>query len=85
MIGTSSRKANRAQGFDHELLFFEPRLDETTIPLALGSPAVSAFVNDDLGGRVLAGLASAARQLVALRSAGFNNVDLEAAERLGIR
>ena len=78
-------EANTAGAFDHELRFFEPRLDETTIPLALGSPAVSAFVNDDLGGRVLAGLAARGTKLVALRSAGFNNVDLEAARDLGIR
>ena len=78
-------EANSAGAFDHELRFFEPRLDETTIPLALGSPAVSAFVNDDLGGRVLAGLAARGTKLVALRSAGFNNVDLQAARDLGIR
>ena len=78
-------EANEAGAFDHELLFFEPRLDETTIPLALGSPAVCGFVNDDLGERVLAELAAHGTKLVALRCAGFNNVDLEAARDLGIR
>ena len=78
-------EANQTGSFDHELLFFEPRLDETTVPLVQGSPAVSAFVNDDLGEPVLNELASGGTRLIALRSAGFNNVDLEVARDLGIR
>jgi D-lactate dehydrogenase len=78
-------EANQDGGFGHELLFFEPRLDDTTVPLAHGSPAVSAFVNDDLGEPVLADLAAHGTRLIALRSAGFNNVDLEAAADLGVR
>ena len=49
--------------------------------LADGSPAVCAFVNDDLGRPVLAELAAHGTRLIALRSAGFNNVDLSAAAR----
>jgi D-lactate dehydrogenase len=78
-------EANEAGAFGHELQFFEPRLDETTVPLAHGSPAVSAFVNDDLGEPVLDELASRGTRLIVLRSAGFNNVDLEVARDLGIR
>jgi D-lactate dehydrogenase len=45
---------------------------------------VCAFVNDELGLPVLEALAAGGTRLVALRCAGFNNVDLEAAERLGV-
>lgn len=64
--------------------FFEPRLDRATAPLAAGFPAVCVFVNDTLDADVLESLATAGTRLVALRAAGFNNVDLEAAERLGL-
>ena len=47
--------------------------------------AVCAFVNDDLGEPVLQELARLGVRLVALRCAGFNNIDLEAACNLGIR
>ncbi len=45
---------------------------------------VCAFVNDDLSADVLEVLAAAGTKCVALRCAGFNNVDLEAADRLGL-
>ncbi|MEX0701615.1 MAG: 2-hydroxyacid dehydrogenase [Planctomycetales bacterium] len=73
-------RANAAAG--HELHYLEPRLAEETAPLAEGYPAVCAFVNDSLSAAVLEVLAAGGTQLVALRSAGFNNVDLPAAERL---
>jgi D-lactate dehydrogenase len=69
--------ANQRHG--HELDFFEPRLTPTTAPLAAGYPAVCAFVNDQLDAEVLASLAQGGTRLIALRSAGFNHVDLEAA------
>ena len=72
-------------GHRHELVFFEPRLTEDTAPLAAGSPAVCAFVNDELGAAALARLREGGTELIALRSAGFNNVDLEAAARSGLR
>lgn len=68
----------------HDLRFFEPRLDATTAALADGSQAVCAFVNDDLGAEALGHLASQGIGLVALRSAGFNNVDLAAAAALDL-
>nr|MDT0660618.1 2-hydroxyacid dehydrogenase [Micromonospora sp. DSM 115978] len=76
------RAANEQAG--HELVFLEPRLSPATAPLAAGSPAVCAFVNDDLGAEVLTALAGAGVKLVALRSAGFNHVDLATAGKLGI-
>lgn len=74
--------ANRDAG--HELIFFEPRLLPETAPLADGFPAVCAFVNDRLDHQVLEVLEAGGTQLVALRSAGFNHVDLDAAASLGM-
>ncbi len=68
----------------HELTYLEVHLDERTAPLAAGADAVCAFVNDVLDAPTLAALAEAGVRAVALRSAGFNNVDLEAAARLGL-
>ncbi|MCX5494246.1 2-hydroxyacid dehydrogenase [Kaistia dalseonensis] len=70
--------------FGHELVFFEPRLDETTAPLAHGFAGVCVFVNDVVDAAVLAVLQAGGTRLLALRAAGYNNVDLVAAERLGI-
>lgn len=72
-------------GHEHEIAFLEARLDETTYPLATGYDAVCVFVNDRLSREVLTGLADAGVRLVALRSAGFNHVDLQAAADLGLR
>lgn len=67
-----------------EIEYVEARLSEQTTPLADGSAAVCAFVNDDLGEQVLERLADGGTKLVAMRCAGYNNVDVEAARRLGI-
>lgn len=75
-------QANAAHG--HELVFLEPRLTPQTAALANGFEAVCAFVNDDVGADVLDVLASGSVRLIALRSAGFNNVDLAAAEHHGL-
>lgn len=72
------------QAHDHELVFYETRLNADTARLAAGSQAVCAFVNDDLGEATLECLAGLEVKLIALRSAGFNHVDLAAAERLGL-
>jgi D-lactate dehydrogenase len=72
------------QTYDHDLVFFEPRLTPNTAPLASGFPAVCVFINDDLGENTLRSIASHGTQLVALRCAGFNNVNLEVAKELGI-
>lgn len=75
--------ANARQG--HELTFLEPRLTMATAALAAGFPAVCAFVNDELGAQVLTELAGRGTRLIALRSAGFNHVDLAVAKALGLR
>lgn len=68
----------------HELTFLEPRLTAHTAPLAEGFDAVCAFVNDHLDAAALEELQRVGVRLIALRSAGFNHVDVEAAERLGL-
>ncbi len=74
--------ANRGRG--HELVFFEPHLNLETSPLAKGFQAVCAFVNDKLNSDVLGALAQQGTKLIALRCAGFNNVDLNSADALGL-
>jgi D-lactate dehydrogenase len=74
--------ANRKYG--HELTFFEPRLSDETAALAAGFDAVCIFVNDAADAPVLPHLKEVGVRLVALRCAGFNNVDLKAAEKLGL-
>jgi len=68
----------------HELKFLEPGLNPETVLLARGCAAVCAFVNDDLSAAVLAALPELGVRLVALRCAGFNNVDLHSAAELGL-
>ncbi|MEO6970473.1 MAG: NAD(P)-dependent oxidoreductase, partial [Chthoniobacterales bacterium] len=65
----------------HELRFFEPQLNAETVSLAAGFDAVCIFVNDHLDAVVIEQLANAGTRLIALRCAGYNNVDLGAAER----
>lgn len=66
------------------LTFFEPALTIQTAPLAKGFDCVCCFVSDQIDEGVLQALKVAGVRLVALRSAGFNNVDLVAAEKLDI-
>jgi D-lactate dehydrogenase len=68
----------------HAFTFLEPRLTPDTAVLAHDAEAVCAFVNDDLSAPVLEALAAGGTRLIALRCAGFNNVDLKAAARLGM-
>lgn len=68
----------------HALVYLESRLDETTVTTAAGADAVSVFVNDVVDAKVIALLARQQVKLIALRCAGFNNVDLEAAKQHGI-
>ncbi|GAB4093661.1 2-hydroxyacid dehydrogenase [Flaviaesturariibacter terrae] len=74
-----------ALGEAHTLHLLSPCLSADTAPLAAGSEAVCVFVNDDASAPVLEKLAAAGVRFLLLRSAGFNNVDLAAAKRLGIR
>lgn len=73
-----------AKGTMLELQFHEARLNPDTARLAQGAQVVCAFVNDDLGRDTIAMLAELGVKLIALRSAGFNHVDLRAAQEAGI-
>jgi D-lactate dehydrogenase len=74
-----------AQKAGHELIFFEPRLTAETAVLARGFAAICSFVNDALGAAVLERVAEGGTKFLALRCAGFNQVELEACKRLGLR
>lgn len=79
----SFTEANRRHG--HDLEFLEDRLRERTASLAGGADAVCIFVNDVADAGVLRNLHHLGIDTVALRCAGFNNVDLGAAAALGMR
>ena len=79
------RALEKANGqFQHELRFFEGRLEHKTAKLAAGSGAVCVFVNDVLDRATLGTLHEIGVRLIALRCAGFNQVDLPAARELGL-
>jgi D-lactate dehydrogenase len=69
----------------HDLLWLDARLDAQTVALAKDCEAVCLFVNDDASEKPLQMLAQNGVKNLALRSTGFNHVDLEAAKRLKMR
>lgn len=73
-----------ASDFGHEFSFLEPQLNRQTVALAEGHQAICSFVNDPLDAPTLKKLNDLGIQLIALRCAGYNQVDLEAAKNLGI-
>lgn len=77
-------RANQLLAQPHELLFHEVQLNATSALLAQECEAVCCFVNDHLDAAVLQQLAEQGVKLIALRCAGFNQVDLVAAKKLGI-
>jgi len=75
--------SNQQYGF--ELNFLEVHLNSKTAVLASGYDVVCVFVNDTVTAEVLQALAKQGIKLLALRCAGYNNVDLKAADSLGIK
>ena len=75
---------DRHNSRNHTLRYVEVALNEHTAALAAGSDAVCVFVNDQVTATALRQLATAGIRLIALRCAGFNNVDLAAAADAGI-
>ncbi len=69
---------------DIDIHFIESRLTPESVSMASGATAVCVFVNDEVDRSVIEQLASFGIELVALRCAGFNNVDLQAAEEFGV-
>ncbi len=74
--------ANNA--YEHELVFFEPRLTKNTAPLADGFEGVCVFVNDEVCRDTICRLAEGGTKIICTRSAGYNQIDLEAAESCAI-
>lgn len=71
--------------FHQDLTFFEVRLTSETAPLARGFSGVCVFAHDDLNQNTLEELKKGETKLLALRSAGFNHVDIAAASKLGFK
>jgi len=69
----------------HDLVYLDTLLGPKTALLAAGFPAVSVFVNDTVDRTVLEALARGGTKIVATRCTGFNHIDLEAADELGIQ
>ncbi len=69
---------------DWRLEFQDVRLRPNTAALAAGCAVVCAFINDQLDCAVLERLAAGGTRLIALRSAGYNHVDLAAAQALNL-
>jgi D-lactate dehydrogenase len=76
-------KAN--QQFHHELTYYDTSLESSTAILANDYEAVCVFVNDKVKEETLDKLHEQGIRLIALRCAGFNNVDLKKAQELGIK
>lgn len=71
--------------YNYDFTFYEGKLNEKSAPAAAGFECVCPFVNDKLDRNVLMILAKNGTKLIALRSAGFNHVDLSAAKELGLK
>lgn len=69
---------------DLEITFHDFPLSSDTASLAAGSTAVCAFVNDDLSAPILEALHNSGVRAILLRCAGFNNIDLDKANELGL-
>ncbi len=70
--------------YGHTLRFIEPRLTPHTTALAAGAQVVCPFVNDRVDAATITALHAGGTRLLALRSAGFNHVDLDTAAALGL-
>lgn len=70
--------------YNHELIFHEYTLSDETVGLVKNVNCICVFVNDKLTASVLEELYKKGVRLIALRCAGFNNIDLYKADELGI-
>ena len=85
-------KSYDVPGFDHyaadaglEIKYFEPNLNADTVSLAAGFDAVCVFVNDIVNAEVVEKLHTLGVKMIALRCAGFNNVDIKACrDKIGV-
>lgn len=72
------------QQFHFDITYFDMRLDAQTVCLAAGFDVVCVFVNDQVTAEMIAQLVEQGTKLLALRSAGYNHIDLRAADSKGI-
>ncbi|MBB1283331.1 2-hydroxyacid dehydrogenase [Flavisolibacter sp. BT320] len=70
--------------YNFSLQFFDVALSAQTVGLAKNADTVCVFVNDKVGADVIGQLKEMGIKFIALRCAGFNNVDLEAAREAGL-
>lgn len=68
-----------------EFIFFETALKLETASLCQGYDAICAFVHDDLSEPVLKKISDYGVKIVALRSSGYNHIDMDAAKFFGIK
>lgn len=68
------------EGSEHTFTYFETVLNADTTNLTIGFEAVCVFVNDKIDKKTIENLSKNGIKLIALRCAGFNNVDLKATE-----
>jgi D-lactate dehydrogenase len=78
----SFEEHNKNYGFD--IKYLDVQLNEETASLAQGADAVCAFVNDRVSEPTITQLTNSGVKILALRCAGFNNVDLKAAKERGL-
>jgi len=79
----SFEKVNKSFGFD--IRYYKERLTMNTVSLTQGVDVVCIFVNAECDARVIERMAEYGVKLIALRCAGFNNVDIKAAHEYGIK
>ncbi|KFY41278.1 hypothetical protein V495_04999 [Pseudogymnoascus sp. VKM F-4514 (FW-929)] len=77
-------KVNESLGSPLEITYLQPSLNLSTVALAKGHKAVSLFVNDTANAEVLKELAQLGVEIIALRCAGTDNVDLPTASTLSL-
>jgi D-lactate dehydrogenase len=73
------------KSFNYEIAYYEGSLKPSSVKLAVGFDVVCAFVNDKINRETLTNLHEIGVKLIALRCAGFNNLDLQAADELNIK
>lgn len=73
------------ENFKQEITYFSVALNQETWAIAEGFPAICVFVNDQVNVNIIEKLASKGLKYIALRCAGFNNVDLQTAQKFGIK
>lgn len=79
------RKYLQSKNEEIEYLFFETRLSAETTSCAKDCDAAVLFVNDVADRKNLTALSEHGVKMIAMRCAGYNNVDLDAAKELGLR